>query len=193
MHGMGPMVDLEDLHHWSMIGPDYDEGPSLPKGDCRRGQRWDMGVPPSLSGGSCLTEGGAIGDEGGSGSIPCWYDHTPDDCGASPVEIDVPISDPTGKDEEDDDEDDPWSKRLDVLERGQLYLQRHLEEAMRAIPEMVIRALAAERVSGDQQRDDSCSNKKLSECQDQDPGQQLGKSQEREPGAEGGLKGQFEN
>ncbi|KAL8219225.1 UNVERIFIED_CONTAM: hypothetical protein K2H54_014280 [Gekko kuhli] len=151
MHGMGLMVDPEDLHHWSLIGPDQDKEPPLPKEDCRRGQRWDTGVPSSLSGGSCLTEVGAAGEDG-LGAIPCWYDPAPDDCCTSPMEIEVPIGGPAGRSGEDNKEDDPWSKHLDVLERGQLHLQRHLEEAMRAIPKMVIRVLAAERAAGDQRR-----------------------------------------
>ncbi|KAL8219250.1 UNVERIFIED_CONTAM: hypothetical protein K2H54_015956 [Gekko kuhli] len=58
--------------------------------------------------------------------------------------IEVPVGGSGDEESESEDEDDLWSKHLDVLERGQLHLQNRLEEAMRAIPEMVIRALAAE-------------------------------------------------
>ncbi|KAL8172605.1 UNVERIFIED_CONTAM: hypothetical protein K2H54_002104 [Gekko kuhli] len=66
-------------------------------------------------------------------------------------EIEVPVGEPVGEGGEGDEEEDSWSRRLDFLERGQLHLQRHLEEAMRAIPKMVIRILAAEWAAGEQQ------------------------------------------
>ncbi|KAL8220873.1 UNVERIFIED_CONTAM: hypothetical protein K2H54_055835 [Gekko kuhli] len=69
--------------------------------------------------------------------VPTFY--TPS--GLSQKGIEVPVEGSTGAGEE---EDDPWMRRLNTLERGHLYLQCHLEDALRAIPEMVIRALAAE-------------------------------------------------
>ncbi|KAL8199267.1 UNVERIFIED_CONTAM: hypothetical protein K2H54_038982, partial [Gekko kuhli] len=90
--------------------------------DRRRGRRWDTGVPSSLSGTSSVTAGAAAGDDDGTG--PYWYEVAPDDCGCtSVVEIDVPVGDSSEKGKEDDEDDDPWSRRLDVLEQGQLHLQ----------------------------------------------------------------------
>ncbi|KAL8172671.1 UNVERIFIED_CONTAM: hypothetical protein K2H54_006323 [Gekko kuhli] len=127
MHGMGPVVDPEDLHHWSKIGPDQDEAPYFPKGDRRRARKWDSGVPSSLSGASSLV----AGDDDGSG--PYWYDVVQEGCGhTSPAEIEVGVEGSGARRGDDYEDDDPWSKR----ERGQLYLQRHLEATLRSIPEL---------------------------------------------------------
>ncbi|KAL8221504.1 UNVERIFIED_CONTAM: hypothetical protein K2H54_068689, partial [Gekko kuhli] len=147
MHGMGPVVDPEDLHHWSEIGPDHDESPYLPKLDRQRACKWDSGVPSSLSGVSSLVTGGD------DGSGPYWYDVVQEEGGrTSPVEIEVGIEGSGARSGDEEEEDDPWSKCLNVLERGQLYLQRHLKTALRSIPELVVRALAADRAAIDQQQ-----------------------------------------
>ncbi|KAL8189755.1 UNVERIFIED_CONTAM: hypothetical protein K2H54_003447 [Gekko kuhli] len=144
---MGPLVDPEDLHHWSEIGPDHDEASYLPKGDRWRARNWDSGVPSSLLGASSMV----TGDDDGSG--PYWYDIVQEGGGrASPAEIEVGIEGSGARSGDEEEEDDPWSKRLNVLERGQLYLQRHLEAALRSIPELVVRSLAAERAVIDHQQ-----------------------------------------
>ncbi|KAL8220957.1 UNVERIFIED_CONTAM: hypothetical protein K2H54_056854, partial [Gekko kuhli] len=147
MHGMGPVVDPEDLHHWSEIGPDHDEAPYFPKADRWRARKWDSGVPSSMLGASSLV----TGEDDGSG--PYLYDVVQEGCGrASPAEIEVGIKGSGARSGDDDEDDDPWSKCLNVLQCGQLYLQRHLEATLRSIPELVIQALEAERAEGDQQR-----------------------------------------
>ncbi|KAL8194242.1 UNVERIFIED_CONTAM: hypothetical protein K2H54_008416 [Gekko kuhli] len=48
---------------------------------------------------------------------------------------------------EDDKEEDEVEQRLDVLERLQRKFHQDLEEVIRAIPDMVVRALQAERAA----------------------------------------------
>ncbi|KAL8194184.1 UNVERIFIED_CONTAM: hypothetical protein K2H54_002701 [Gekko kuhli] len=65
----------------------------------------------------------------------------PDGHEGTPAEIEVPVEESTGGVE---DQDDLWMCRLATLEANQVNIQRHLEEVMMAIPEMVVQALAAE-------------------------------------------------
>ncbi|KAL8221422.1 UNVERIFIED_CONTAM: hypothetical protein K2H54_067453 [Gekko kuhli] len=73
------------------------------------------------------------GEDDGSG--PYWYDIVQEGCGrTSPAEIEVRIEGLGARSRDDDEDDDPWSKRLNVLEHRQLYLQHHLEATLRSIP-----------------------------------------------------------
>ncbi|KAL8174544.1 UNVERIFIED_CONTAM: hypothetical protein K2H54_048598 [Gekko kuhli] len=143
---MGPAVELDDLYQWSLIGPETDQA----RDDRQWGRRWDTGLSSSLSGSSHMAER-ATGERNESlDASQRWHEPLPDDYRSfpSPAEVEVLVGETGGSGGDSEEEDDPWPKRINVLERGQLQLQRHLDEAMRAIPEMVVRALAAEQAVG---------------------------------------------
>ncbi|KAL8221652.1 UNVERIFIED_CONTAM: hypothetical protein K2H54_073483 [Gekko kuhli] len=130
MHNLGPVMTAGSLTQWGHFNPGSTMETYILTEGPRRDSRWDPKTQGGYQASSYST------DPGGSleGSSSEWYEQAPDGCEGTPAEIEVPMEGATGGVE---DEDDLWMRRLATLEANQVKIQRHLEEVMMTISEMV--------------------------------------------------------
>ncbi|KAL8221255.1 UNVERIFIED_CONTAM: hypothetical protein K2H54_062249 [Gekko kuhli] len=142
MYNPGNGMLAGSLTQWGHFNPgSTTETYLLTEGPCRESP-WD------LPGDSGYQASGFSTNPGGSeDSLARWYKELSEGRTRVVAKIEVPVEGPIRG---GDDEDDLWMRRMAAIETGQLNLQRHLEEVVRAILEMVVRALAAERAAEQQ-------------------------------------------
>ncbi|KAL8219091.1 UNVERIFIED_CONTAM: hypothetical protein K2H54_005216 [Gekko kuhli] len=118
-------MSAASLTQWGHFNPGSTTETYLLMEGQRRESPWDPQAPSGYQISCFSTDpGGAM--EGFSAG---WYEDALDGCGGTPAEVE-----------------------MTAIENNQINLQRHLEEVMRAIPEMVVRALAAEKAAEQQQQ-----------------------------------------